>query len=79
MWGWGDGLFSNVLADQMWRPVIVQVPRIHVKKPGVVVPAFDPSAEEAEIEPFLGMLAIQGKPNWQVPGQWEICLQKINK
>lgn len=53
----------------MWRPVIVQVPRIHVKKPGVVVPAFDPSAEEAEIEPFLGMLAIQGKPNWQVPGQ----------
>ena len=43
--------------------------RTYVEKPGVVVCTCIPSAEEAEIEPFLGMLAIQGKPNWQVPGQ----------
>lgn len=45
------------------------IPRTHVKKPSVVAHAFNPSAEEAEIDPFLGVLAIQYKPKWQAPGQ----------
>lgn len=45
------------------------IPRTHVKKPSVVAHAFNPSAEEAEVGLFLGVLAIQYKPKWQAPGQ----------